>query len=117
MADAFLNGPGGNNAPELAWKNEAVTSSFAEQLVNMDLTRCKGIFVTFLAAASGSTYAASGFIPVDGLPYATTYITSNGNALRRSVSATKDGVLFTEGTSGSSVSNTSMIPHEIYIIK
>lgn len=117
MADAFLNGPGGNNAPELAWKNEAVTSSFAEQLVNMDLTRCKGIFVTFLAAASGSTYAASGFIPVDGLPYSMSYITSGGKVLRRSVSASGDGVMFTEGTSDSSASNTSMVPYEIYIIK
>ena len=97
------------------WKNEDKTEAFTGK-VELDLSKAFGVFITFVASTTGSTYVASGMIPIDGTSHIVFYHTTSGTTTRRTFRASTTGVTFADGYSGSDVNNSVLIPTKIRIL-
>lgn len=100
----------------LAWENATIESEFADQSVELDLSKAIGVFVNYIVSTGASTYVSSGFIPKTESNHAAYYFTTSGKRYTRNASAANIGVAFGGGKTDGSTTNGVMIPYRIYIV-
>ena len=114
-AEAALLNLGGIKIVKL-WENASPASSFAAQILALDLSGYDGVEVLYLNGGTGESYMNSGFIP-KGKLCNLWYVYSSGNQAYRQFTASDTGIDFTEGHQGGIEKNSVIIPVIIYGIK
>lgn len=114
----------GKISMHLLWENASPTSSFAQQTVQLDLSAYQMVFCRCRLNQTAATVVPSNYIQVGAETGAYAYGVVTGYPVRRTITATAEGVKFEEGckytsfgSSNVNANNTVLIPVEIYGLK
>lgn len=109
----------------LLWTNPSQTTTFAAQTVSLDLADYDAVIIIYRINTTTDLITGNVYTPV-GTDARFRYITNSGTNLRahqRDVTVTATGCVFsdniyvTQGSSGTTTSNTVSVPRNIYGIK
>lgn len=105
----------GATTMDLLWENPDASIEFEEGTVYIDVSKYKGVFVSYHASTTSSNNVSSGFVIKEGNEMFYTFYYAIGNEIyRRYCTIYSNGVSFGGGRIGTTNNNAVLIPNRIY---
>ena len=107
---------------KLIWNNPSPTSNFAAQTLSLDLSKYEAVIIrcswqTIYNTDAQKVLQLFNYVPKDGAAHWISSLLGTGNtvyAYRRQATVTDSGIIFSDALYGTTVSNNTIIPTEIY---